>query len=68
MSEFHVKSELMESFLRAEATRQENREIVRHLLAECPLCRETVQGAARRHGFKIPAQPEAPRLRMVKAG
>jgi hypothetical protein len=68
MSEFHVKDEQMERFLRAEASRQENREIVRHLLAECLLCRETVQGAARRQGFKVPAPPETPRLRMAKAG
>lgn len=57
----------MERFLRAEATRQENREIVRHLLAECPLCRETAQGAARRHGFKAPAPSAVPHLRMAKA-
>lgn len=69
MSEFHVKNEQMESFLRSESTRQENREIVRHLLAECPLCRETVWSAAQRHGFKVPVQPEAPRLQVVaKAG
>jgi hypothetical protein len=68
MSEFHVVGEQVERFLRAEASRQENREIVRHLLAECPLCRETVQGAARRQGFKTPSQPEVPRLRVAKAG
>ena len=68
MSEFHVVDKQLERFLRAEATRQENREIVRHLLAECPLCRETVQGAARRHGFKPPAPPEAPPLRLARAG
>jgi len=68
MSEFHVRREQVERFLRAEATRIENREIVRHLLAECPLCRETVQGAARREGFKIPVQSEVPHLRVAKAG
>lgn len=68
MSEYHVMGEQVERFLRAEATRQENREIVRHLLAECPLCRETVQVAARRQGFKPPAPAAVPHLRMAKAG
>jgi len=68
MSEFHVRYEQMERFLRAEATRQENREIVRHLLAECPLCREVVQISARREGFKVPAQAEVRPLRIAKAG
>jgi hypothetical protein len=58
----------MERFLRVESTRQENREIIRHLLAECPLCRETVQQAARRQGFKVPAQPGTPDPRVAKAG
>lgn len=58
----------MERFLRAESTRQENQEIIRHLLEECPRCWETVQVAARRQGFKISAQPEAPRLRTAEAG
>ena len=68
MSEYHVMSEQMERFLRAESTRQENLEIIRHLLAECPICRETVQVAARRQGFKIPAKPDAPPRRIAKAG
>lgn len=71
MTEFHVRHEQMERFLRAEATRQENREIVRHLLAECPLCREVAQDSARREGFKVPARTEARLLRpirMAKAG
>ena len=66
MSKFHVRYEQMERFLRAEATSQENREIVRHLLAECPICREIVQVSARRQGFKIPAPSAAHPLR--KAG
>jgi PP-loop superfamily ATP-utilizing enzyme len=68
MQEYHVMHEQMERFLRAESTRQENREIIRHLLAECPLCRETVQVVARRQGFKVPAKPDAPPLRIAKAG
>ena len=68
MSEYHVMSEQMERFLRAESTRQENREIIRHLLSECPLCRETVQVVVRRQGFKIPVEPEPSRPRIAKAG
>lgn len=68
MSEFHVRYEQMERFLRAEATRQENREIVRHLLAECPICRAVVQSSARRQGFKVPAPAAAHPLRIAKAG
>lgn len=66
MSEFHVRRDQMERFLRAESSRQENREIIRHLLAECELCRETVRDAARRQGFSVPAEPVAvPLLRIA---
>jgi hypothetical protein len=72
MAEFHVRHDQMERFLRAESSLQENREIVRHLLAECPLCRERMRAAARRAGFKIPAEPPrggaAPTLRLASAG
>lgn len=57
----------MERFLRAELSRKENREIIRHLLAECPVCRETVRQAALRQGFKVPAEPE-PLLQTARAG
>ena len=53
MSKFHVRREQMERFLRTELSREENREIIRHLLAECPVCRETMRQAARRQGFKV---------------
>ena len=43
----------MERFLRAELSRRENQEIVRHLLTDCAVCRETVRDAARRQGFKV---------------
>ena len=59
MSKYHVRREVMERFLRGESTRQENREIIRHLLEECGLCQETVGEAARRQGFKVRAEAEA---------
>ncbi len=66
MPEFHVRREQMERFLRAESSRQENREIIRHLLAECELCQKMVRDAARRQGFKVPAEPVAvPLLRIA---
>lgn len=57
----------MERFLRAELSREENREIIRHLLAECPVCREAVRQAALRQGFKVTAEPE-PHLPAARAG
>ncbi len=52
-SESHVGRESMERFLRAELSREENQEIIRHLLTECPVCREMVHEAARRQGLKV---------------
>ena len=69
MSQFHVGIEQMEKFLRAELSRQENQRVIRHLLTECPLCRETVRQAARYQGFKILAEPEAEAvLEIARAG
>lgn len=42
----------MERFLRAELSREENQEIIRHLLTECPVCRDVIHEAARRQGLK----------------
>lgn len=59
----------MERFLRAESSRQENREIIRHLLAECPICQEMMRAAARRQGFNISPEPtRVPVLRLASAG
>jgi tetratricopeptide (TPR) repeat protein len=40
MAEWHVPEELFGRFLRAEASREELQQVVRHLLSECPLCSE----------------------------
>ena len=65
MAMFHVRPNQMERFLRGESSLQENREIIRHLLAECELCQDTVREAARGQGFKVVAAPEAPVLRIA---
>jgi len=65
MSKSHVRRDQMERFLRGESSQQENREIIRHLLAECELCQDTVREAARGQGFKVAAAPEAPVLRIA---
>ncbi|HKH43934.1 MAG TPA: hypothetical protein VKM72_04645 [Thermoanaerobaculia bacterium] len=65
MSKFHVRRDQMERFLRGESSQQENREIIRHLLAECELCQETVREAASRQGFKVTAEAEAPVVRIA---
>lgn len=52
-TESHVGRESMERFLRAELPREENQEIIRHLLTECPVCRAMVREAAQRQGFKV---------------
>lgn len=46
MADGHVESELMIRFLRAEATREEARRLVRHLLSGCPRCLETAHDAS----------------------
>ncbi len=45
MAEWHVPQELLERFLRAEASREESQAVVRHLLSECPRCSETAHQA-----------------------
>lgn len=68
MPEYHARREQMERFLRSELPREENREIIRHLLAECPLCRETIRQAARRQGFKVLETVAEPLLEVARAG
>jgi len=40
MAEWHVPEELFGRFLRAEASREDSQQVVRHLLSECPRCSE----------------------------
>lgn len=65
--ESHVERESMERFLRAELSREENQEIIRHLLTECPVCRDTIQEAARRQGLKVlPLESEGGEPRRIE--
>lgn len=48
MEDEHFPREAIERFLRAELSREETREIVRHLLARCPLCIAAVDAEVRR--------------------
>jgi tetratricopeptide (TPR) repeat protein len=40
MAEWHISEELLERFLRVEASKQEAQQVVRHLLSGCPQCSE----------------------------
>ena len=53
MSAEHRPQPTMERFLRAELSRQETREVVRHLLARCPRCVEAAVAAAAGPGFRF---------------
>ncbi|HEX4959963.1 MAG TPA: tetratricopeptide repeat protein [Thermoanaerobaculia bacterium] len=46
MNEWHVERELLGRFLRAEATREEARRVVQHLLSGCPQCLESARQAS----------------------
>lgn len=53
----HATREIGRRFLRGEASREEGREVVRHLLAGCPECRRTI-GAD--WGREAPGSPVSP--------
>jgi tetratricopeptide (TPR) repeat protein len=50
MADGHVESELLGRFLCAEATREEARRVVRHLLSGCPQCLESARKASSEAG------------------
>lgn len=41
MAEEHISKQLFERFLRVEASREEGKQVVEHLISGCPLCSET---------------------------
>jgi tetratricopeptide (TPR) repeat protein len=47
----HASRELMQRFFRAELSRRDTREVVRHLLARCPECLDTAHEIGRMEGF-----------------
>jgi tetratricopeptide (TPR) repeat protein len=56
MSEWHIPEELLERFLRLEASRQESMQVVRHLLSGCPQCLELAHRAALESGLFTPLE------------
>ena len=51
MADEHFSHEVIERFFRAELSRGENREVVRHLLTRCPRCSQLAREVA--HGQKL---------------
>jgi hypothetical protein len=51
MAEEHFSYEVIERFIKAELSRGENREVVRHLLRRCPRCCRLVREVA--HGRNL---------------
>ena len=48
----HPCAEALNRFARGEATHEEGRQVVAHLLGRCPACARVVSGAARLTGAK----------------
>jgi tetratricopeptide (TPR) repeat protein len=62
MTERHIPQELFERFLRSDASQEEVRQVVRHLLGGCPQCEEMSHRLSTRSGFFGPgAQVERAR-------
>ena len=57
MSEWHIPEELLERFLRLEASRQESKQVVRHLLSGCPRCLELAHRSALESGLFPSLEP-----------
>jgi hypothetical protein len=64
MLSIHFSQRTLEKFLRAELSRPENTEVVRHLLAQCRICQDTMRAAALQQGFEVlegaPAEADLP--------
>src|SRR3954447_10688797 len=56
MSAWHIPEELLERFLRLEASQQESMQVVRHLLSGCPQCLELAHRAALESGLFTPLE------------
>lgn len=56
----HPDREVVARFLRGEASRQEAREVVRHLVAGCGRCRQTVGAGWEREVPRLPPAAEGP--------
>jgi tetratricopeptide (TPR) repeat protein len=58
MSQWHIPEELLERFLRLEASRQESKQVVRHLLSGCPQCLELAHRTALEAGLFTPLEAD----------
>jgi hypothetical protein len=65
----HFDQDVLQRFLRAELSRQENQSVVRHLLSRCPHCLEVMQEADRAEGLRLTGPPPVrSRPMLVAAG
>jgi hypothetical protein len=53
MADEHFSRETIERFFRSELSRDENRELVRHLLRQCPRCTQILKEVAQRQDFRF---------------
>lgn len=53
MADDHFSRETIERFFRSDLERDENRDFVRHLLRQCPLCSPLLRDVARRQDFRF---------------
>ena len=53
MADDHFSRETIERFFRSDLPRDENRDFVRHLLRQCPLCSPLLRDVARRQDFRF---------------
>jgi hypothetical protein len=53
MADDHFSRETIERFLRSDLSRDENRDFIRHLLRQCPLCSPLLRDVARRQDFRF---------------
>ena len=53
MADDHFSRETIERFFRSDLSRDENRDFIRHLLRQCPLCSPLLRDVARRQDFRF---------------
>jgi hypothetical protein len=53
MADHHFSRETVERFFRAELSRDESRNFVRHLLRRCPPCSALLQEVSQRQSFQL---------------
>jgi len=53
MADEHLSMDTIERFFRAELSRDEARDLVRHLLRQCPECSRRLQAVAQRQDFRL---------------